>query len=61
MEGIYKIDIDFDESIKEWNKNKKKIDQYYVYICGLTTNKVNCCQNKRYKENKYCYIHRKYE
>ena len=61
MEGYYEVNINFEEASKEWNKNKKRVDQSYIYICGLTTKKGTCCQNKRYKDQEYCYIHRKYK
>jgi len=37
MEGYYEVNINFEEASKEWNKNKKRVDQSYIYICGLTT------------------------
>lgn len=59
MNPIYEVNIDFDDAILEWNRNKKRVDQSYVYICGEITKKGTCCQNKRYKNLDFCYIHRK--
>ncbi len=59
MTPIYEVNIDFDDAIREWNRNKKRVDQSYVYICGEMTKKGTCCQNKQYKNLEFCYIHRK--
>ena len=59
MTPIYEVNIDFDDASYEWNRNKKRVDQSYVYICGVTTKKGACCQNKRHKDSDFCYIHRK--
>ena len=42
MTPIYEVNIDFDDSIREWNRNKKRVDQSYVYICGEMTKKGTC-------------------
>ena len=59
MTRIYLVNIDFDEASREWNRNKKRVDQSYVYICSAVTKQGNSCQNKRYKNCNFCYIHRK--
>ena len=57
MQPIYEVNIDFDEASKEWNKNKKRKGQSYVYVCGVTTKNGSCCQNKRLKGKDFCHIH----
>ena len=59
MTRIYLVNIDFDEASEAWNRNKKKVDQSYVYICGKCTKNGTYCQNKRYKNLDSCYVHRK--
>ena len=59
MTRIYLVNIDFDEASREWNRNKKRIDQSYIYICGAMTKQGTSCQNKRYKNCEFCYIHKK--
>ena len=59
MTRIYLVNIDFDEASREWNRNKKRVDQSYVYICGAVTKQGSYCQNKRYKNCNFCYAHRK--
>ena len=59
MTRIYLVNIDFDEASREWNRNKKRVDQSYVYICGAVTKEGSYCQNKRYKNCNFCYVHRK--
>ena len=49
MKAIYEVNIDFDEASKAWLMNKRRVDESYVYICGATTKKGKCCQNKRYR------------
>ena len=58
MTRIYLVNIDFDEASREWNRNKKRVDQSYVYICGAVTKQGSYCQNKRYKNCNFCYTHR---
>lgn len=56
---LYKVDINFDESIQEWNANKKKLpNELYKYVCE---NKEKSCQRVCYKNLSFCYIHRKME
>ena len=59
MNRIYLVNIDFDEASREWNRNKKRVDQSYIYICGEMTKTGSCCQKKRHKDLEFCYIHRK--
>lgn len=54
---LYKVDINFDESIQEWNTNKKKLpNELYKYICE---NKEKSCKRVCYQNLAFCYIHRK--
>lgn len=55
----YEVNIDFDESSRLWNENKKKTSSgLYKYICdGFTKTSKKCervCQNN----TNYCYQHR---
>jgi hypothetical protein len=55
-----KVDIDFDDAIKEWRTNKKSIGNgSYKYICPVTKNDIKCGKSC-YKELVYCWQHRKY-
>ena len=49
MTRIYLVNIDFDEAHEAWMKNKKKVGDSYVYICGVVTKNGTYCQNKLYK------------
>jgi hypothetical protein len=51
----YIVNINFNESIKEWNANKKRISAHeYKYVCEKSKCNRVCHLNKN-----YCYIHRK--
>jgi len=51
----YIVNIDFDQSIKEWNANKKRISAHeYKYICEKSK-----CNRVCHLNTNYCYIHRK--
>ena len=55
------VNIDFDESIAEWNKNKRSIGNgHYKYICTVITNKSqpSLCAKVCYKDKDKCWIHR---
>lgn len=42
------FEIDFDESLRLWNKNKRKIGNgQYKYICGKTLDNGTSCKNPR--------------
>ena len=51
---LYQVNIDFDDSIKQWNSNKKKTPNGYKYICQ----KNKKCSRVCYKDTQYCYLHR---
>jgi len=56
--SILEVNIDFDDAIIEWNKNKKSIgNSHYKYIC---TNKsqTGVCGKVCYKDKDKCWIHR---
>ena len=54
----YTVNIDFDESQREWRKNKKSIGQgSFIYICGTITKKGEPCNNKPTYNGK-CYLHK---
>jgi hypothetical protein len=51
----YIVNIDFDNSIKEWNSNKKRISAHeYKYVCEKSK-----CKRVCHLKTNYCYIHRK--
>jgi hypothetical protein len=51
----YIVNIDFDESIKAWNSNKKRISaNEYKYVCQKSR-----CNRVCHLNTNYCYIHRK--
>lgn len=61
--SILDVNIDFDDAIIEWNKNKRLIGNgHYKYICTITTNKNPDkkiqCNKVCYKDNNTCWIHR---
>ena len=58
---MFSIDIDFDGASKAWLLNKKRVGQQYIYICKCFTKNGDKCLNKRYKENDFCYVHRKFK
>ena len=51
-------EINFEEASKAWMKNKQKIGQSYVYICGGNTKSNTKCTNK-VKPNTFCHYHKK--
>jgi len=57
---LYEVIIDFDETSREWNKNKKLIGNgHYKYICLYNPTNDTNCGKRCYKESDYCWIHRK--
>lgn len=57
---MYEVNIDFDDAINAWNKNKKCIGNgQYKYICVFLNSHGNICGKVCYKENECCWIHRK--
>jgi len=42
----YTVDIDFDDASREWNANKKRVGQMYLYVCGKILASGKRCQNK---------------
>ncbi len=50
----FEVNIDFDDAIKAWRKNKKSMGNgSYKYICEKET-----CDKRLYKLSEYCWIHR---
>lgn len=55
---LYDSNIDFDESSKLWNENKKKTASgLYKYVCDSFTKKSEKCNRVCYKETEHCYQH----
>ena len=55
---MYDVNIDFDESSKLWNANKKKTASgLYKYVCESFTKKSDKCNRVCYKDNNNCYQH----
>ena len=60
---ILEVNIDFDDAITEWRKNKRSIGNgHYNYICSIVTNKILDkkiqCNKICYKGSDKCWIHR---
>ena len=54
------VNIDFDDSIKHWNANKKKLSNCcYEYICGSILKNGDFCKRKLYKNYPFCFFHKK--
>lgn len=54
------FDFDFDHSSECWKANKKSIGKgCYSYTCGFILNNGNPCQRSPYKNNIYCFLHKK--
>lgn len=53
----YSNEINFDEASCEWNRNKKRIGQMYLYICGEPTASGRPCQRRPKKSGCYCAQH----
>lgn len=53
----YSVQIDFDEASREWNRNKKRVGQSYVYICGKTCKNGNSCKRTPKGDSRYCSVH----
>ena len=59
LKPLLEVNIDFDDSSKEWHKNKKLIgNSQYKYICQIQTNKKGICNNICYQGSDKCWIHR---
>jgi hypothetical protein len=55
---LYKVEINFDESIDEWRANKKSIGNgQYKYICIQKTKFGNQCKRESLKFCNHCKIH----
>lgn len=54
-----KIEIDFDEASGAWMKNKKRVGQGYVYICGATCKNGKKCVKCVSNAEVYCRVHAK--
>jgi len=50
--------IMFDEGSAAWNRNKKRVGQSYVYVCGCLNKKGGLCQ-KLVRPNTVCFQHSK--
>ena len=63
---LYPVNINFDESSKNWHLNKKRKGHEYIYICLETiksektdkSDKNKVCGKKCYQYNSTCFIHR---
>lgn len=52
------VEIDFDEAIIEWNKNKRKIENgCYKYLCNYICKSGNLCKREPISGNDYCSTH----
>lgn len=57
--GPFEVNFDFDESISEWNSNKKRVGHSYEYVCGHILKNGRPCQNKR-SHYVRCRLHHKH-
>ena len=54
----YKVDIDFNESSKEWRKNKVVLNNgNFKYRCMSKTHKGFDCKNRPIIHTNRCYTH----
>ena len=53
-----KEDINFDEASEAWMRNKKRVGQSYIYICGSSTKSNRKCINKVKSSNTFCHCHK---
>jgi hypothetical protein len=54
----YSNEIDFDEASREWNRNKKRDGQMYMYVCGSDTASGKPCQRRPMKDCTTCSQHK---
>jgi hypothetical protein len=54
----YSNEIDFDEASREWNRNKKRDGQMYMYVCGCETVSGKPCQRRPVKDGTTCAQHK---
>ena len=53
--SILEVNIDFDDAITEWRKNKKLTGNgQYKYVCCVITNKCNKQSDNKQGDNKQC-------
>lgn len=53
----YVVNIDFDEASREWNANKKRIGQMYVYTCNIIRSNGKRCKRQVYRDQEKCFGH----
>jgi hypothetical protein len=54
---LYSNTIDFDEASSEWNCNKKRVGQMYVYVCGAITATGKTCRKLPLIGHDHCNLH----
>lgn len=60
IDDIYEVNIDFDESSRLWQANKKSIGNgSYKYMCCCITKTGNKCNRASIVNSEYCKIHTK--
>jgi len=60
MNNELEVNIDFDDSIREWRSNKKSLGNgQYKYICAEYSKKGNKCMRERINDCEYCSLHKK--
>jgi hypothetical protein len=58
--GVYEVNIDFDDASREWLQNKRKLrDCTYVYKCMYVTRSNRQCTGKAIPNSCYCMYHAK--
>jgi len=58
--GEFELEFDFDDASKQWNANKKKLENAcYIYVCGYIKSKTGKkCMNKT-NCGEFCRFHKK--
>lgn len=55
---LYTVVIDFDEASKEWNSNKRKIENgCYKYVCKHICKSGEYCKREPRLGNEFCSTH----
>ena len=60
--GVYEVNIDFDDAIYEWLRNKRKLRNcMYEYKCMFVSSSGRECTGKSMPNRNCCWCHRKFD
>jgi len=60
--GLYEVNIDFDDAIREWLRNKRKLRNcVYEYKCMFVSSSGRECTGKSVINRNCCWRHRKFD